>query len=258
MMLLEIFYGFICGTVMGLTGGGGSILAVPMLVYLVKVPFHSAVAVALIVVIASAIFGLLLKLKKSEIIYSAGIIFAITGIIFAPIGSYISTLLNAKILGICFACLMLVVGSLTWLKSRNNPNMNSSNETARNNKLSIKSIIVLLQAGIVAGLLAGMFGVGGGFIIVPTLLLTIQMPIKKAIATSLMVMTLVALSGLLSHIRHTTIPWEIVGIFVLGAIIGMFAATGIRDKINAQLLQKIFAVILIILGFTMLYLHIKP
>ena len=256
--MIAIIYGLICGIALSLTGGGGSILAVPMLIYGIKLSFHQAVSVSLLVVGLIALIGLLLKIKKSEVEWVAGILLALTGMIFAPIGSYISSFMNSNLLSIVFAVLMLIVGFVTWMKSKNiQVASNISEHYDANGKLSLtkRSVSLLLLAGIITGFLTGMLGVGGGFLIVPALMLAIRMPIKKAIATSLLVIFLVSMSGFIAHMHHTVIPWDIAGYFILGGLVGMFGASKLKDMINGKTLQKIFAVLLVILGVAMIAVH---
>ena len=251
--MIVILYGLVCGITLGLTGGGGSILAVPMLIYWVGLPFHQAVAISMLVTGLTALFGLLLKIRSSEVKYVAGLIMVVSGVIFAPIGSYVSTYVNPKTLGVVFSFLLLLVGSLTWLKLKRSGEI----EPASSKKICKKSFIVLMLAGVITGFLTGMFGVGGGFLIVPALIFAIKMPIKNAIATSLLVIFLVSASGFISHLQHTPMHWGIAGYFVLGGSAGMLFATLIKDKINSKMLQKIFSILLVVLGLVMLYVHIR-
>lgn len=104
-----IIFGFICGIAMGLIGGGGSILTIPLLTYGVGLDFHSAVAISLLVVGFTAVFGLAMNFKNQNIHYLAAIVMIITGIIFAPIGSYISQALPDKVLMLSFSILMVII-----------------------------------------------------------------------------------------------------------------------------------------------------
>ena len=255
--MLPVVFGIICGIAMGLTGGGGSILAVPLLTYGMKLSFHQAVAISLLIVALTAIWGLVLKAKKSQVEISAGLVFAATGIFLAPVGSYIGSFIDGKILSTIFSVLMFAVGILTWLKSRQKQVRSSEHYTEDGKlKLSKKSILTLLASGVVTGFLTGMFGVGGGFLIVPTLLMTLRMPIKKAIGTSLLVMVLVASSGFISHMKHTVIHWLIAAWFIVGSVIGMFVAVKVKERLDGSMLQKIFAVLLVILGLATFVAHV--
>lgn len=257
-----ILFGFLSGIALGLTGGGGSILAVPLLIYGLHLSFHQAVTISLIVVSLTALVGFIPKLKTGEIELSAGIILAITGMIFAPIGSYISQSIPSHILLLSFACLMLFIGIWTLIKTKVLPtkaNKNASCHYLPNGKLSLtlKCKSVLLISGIVTGLLTGFFGVGGGFLIVPALILAAKMPIKKAITTSLLIIFLVSISGFISHIRETSINWQITILFILGSSIGMLIALRLKHKINDQILQRLFSLIVIAFGVIILIIKLN-
>ena len=116
--MLIVLFGLICGTALGLTGGGGSILAVPLLVYGVGIPFHHAVTISLLIVGVTALMGFCPKIKKGEVELSAGVTLAITGMVFAPIGSYVSHYLNDQVLLIAFSILMAFIGVWSLFKSK--------------------------------------------------------------------------------------------------------------------------------------------
>jgi len=247
-----------CGVALGLTGGGGSILAVPLLIYGAHIPIHQAIAISLLVVGATALIGFGSTIKTGEIELSAGIVFAITGMLFAPIGSYAGTFINGDLLIIAFSILMVLIGIWSWSKTKisdlNQPKQEKACRYLPNGKLYLtyKCQGMLLFSGMITGFLTGLFGVGGGFFIVPALLLSANMPIKKAITTSLLIIFLVSVSGFISHIKTTEIPWGIALYFILGGAVGIFGAIWIKNKISSAYLQKIFSTLLIVLGLAML------
>ena len=256
--MIVILYGLICGVALGLTGGGGSILAVPMLIYWVGLSFHQAVAVSLLVVGTTALIGFVPKIKSGEVEIKAGVILAAAGMIFAPVGSTVSSFISSSSLGIAFSAFMLLVGAWTWFKSRvtsiKEPKKEASCQYQPSGKLHLtkRCMLVLLLSGVVTGFLTGIFGVGGGFLIVPALVLVAKMPIRKAITTSLLIIFLVSLSGFVSHLQHTHIAWKVAGYFIIGGFVGMLATLRIKDRINGPVLQKIFSLLLVALGISML------
>jgi uncharacterized protein len=256
--MIAVLFGLLCGVALGLTGGGGSILAVPLLVYGLGVDFHQAVTISLLVVGITALTGFIPKIKSGEVEISAGIILAISGMVFAPVGSAIGALINSTTLLIIFSALMMVIGIWSWVRSKvsalNKASKNAACHYLPSGKLHLtsKCKIVLLISGIITGVLTGLFGVGGGFLIVPALIFAAKMPIKKAITTSLLIIFLVSTSGFLSHISTTHINWAMAMYFIIGGAIGMFGALKIKDKLNSAALQKIFSVLLVVLGLAML------
>lgn len=156
--MILIVFGFICGIALGLTGGGGSILAVPLLTYGVGLDFHSAVTISLLVVGFTAIFGIAVNYKNQDIHYIAAIVMIITGVIFAPIGSYISQALSDKLLMLSFSVLMIIIGIWSLIKAK----VMSNSEKSVCKSIGPKCIIALLISGGIVGTLTGFFGVGGG------------------------------------------------------------------------------------------------
>ncbi|AEE87809.1 hypothetical protein FNFX1_1423 [Francisella cf. novicida Fx1] len=239
-----IIFGFICGIALGLTGGGGSILAVPLLTYGVGLEFHSAVMISLLVVGFTAIFGLIVNYKQRDIDYIAAVIMIITGVIFAPIGSYISQGLSDKLLMLSFSILMILIGVWSLVKVK----LMSGSEKSIYKNITPRFIVALLISGGIVGTLTGFFGVGGGFLIVPALVFITAMPIKRAINTSLLVIFVVSISGFISHYDKTSMNWYIASMFIVGGAIGMFLATRVKKSLNDKVLQTIFAIMLVILG----------
>jgi hypothetical protein len=254
--MLAIVFGLLCGIALGLTGGGGSILAVPMLVYGIGLPFHEAVTISLLVVGLTALTGFLPKIKNGELELFAGILLAISGVIFAPLGSFVGSYINGDILLILFSILMIMVGIWSWIKSYV-VTESTGQATCRylpNGKLQLtnKCKFVLIFSGVITGFLTGLFGVGGGFLIVPALIFAAKMPIKKAITTSLLIIFVVSMSGFISNLHHVSINWFLALLFIIGGSIGMFCSMAIKNKLNGDMLQKIFAVLLVSLGILMI------
>lgn len=246
-----IIFGLICGVALGLTGGGGSILAVPLLTYGVGLDFHSAVTISLLVVGFTAIFGLAVNYKNQDIHYVAATIMIITGIIFAPIGSYISQAISDKTLMISFSVLMIVIGVWSLIKAR----IMSESTKSVCKTMGAKCVVALLISGAVVGTFTGFFGVGGGFLIVPALIFITAMPIKRAISTSLLVIFVVSISGFISHYDDSSMSWYVASLFILGGMVGMFIANKLKAKLNDKILQLIFSIMLVVLGITIYFVN---
>ena len=198
-----IIFGIVCGIALGLTGGGGSILAVPLLTYGVGLDFHSAVTISLLVVGFTAIFGIAMNFKNQNINFIAAGVMIVAGVIFAPIGSYISQSIADKTLMLSFSILMIIIGLWSLAKSK----FMSSSQVSKDDNVNFKYIVSLLIGGAVVGTLTGFFGVGGGFLIVPALVFITAIPIKRAINTSLLVIFVVSISGFVSHYDSTSMDW---------------------------------------------------
>ncbi|APC91144.1 MULTISPECIES: sulfite exporter TauE/SafE family protein [Francisella] len=246
-----IVFGFICGIALGLTGGGGSILAVPLLTYGVGLDFHSAVTISLLVVGFTAIFGLVVNYKQHDIHYIAAAVMFVTGVVFAPIGNYISQGLSDKLLMLSFSILMILIGVWSLIKAK----LMSNSGKSVCKSIGPRCIVALLISGGVVGTLTGFFGVGGGFLIVPALVFITAMPLKRAINTSLLVIFVVSISGFISHYDETSMNWYIASMFIVGSAIGMLLATKVKKSLNDKVLQIIFAVMLVVLGVGLYFIN---
>lgn len=263
MILLTLLSGAIVGLSLGLTGGGGAIFAVPLLVYAIGLPPREAVGVSLAAVGATAFAGFLGRWRMRQVDIRTGAIFAAGGMAGAPLGTWGARLIPEALLLLLFAALMLVVAARMWRQAAAPPELHASEspdqrachrDSTGTLRLTSRCALMLVAAGIAAGLLAGLFGVGGGFVIVPALVLVARMPIHVAVGTSLMVIALVSVSGVASHVwAGSGISLPITGVFVLGGIGGMLAGQTIATRLSGPTLQKTFAAAILAVAAFVLY-----
>ena len=261
---LSLIFGAVVGLSLGLTGGGGAIFAVPLLVYGLSVPPREAVGISLAAVGMTSLIGFLNRWRLGQVEIRTGLLFAAAGMIGAPIGSWIGGLLPEVLLLSLFAGLMVVVAVRLWQQSSRSMTESAKCATADHQDsptcrrdaagvliLTSRCAALLLIIGVVTGFLTGLFGVGGGLVIVPALVLFSGMSIHRAVGTSLMVVALVSVSGVASHLwAGRAISPEVTGLFVLGGVAGLFAGQWIGRKLPGPVLQKVFAVaILAVAGF---------
>jgi uncharacterized membrane protein YfcA len=244
------------GLSLGLTGGGGAIFAVPLLVYGLGVPAREAVAISLAAVGTTAFVGFAHRWKLGQVEVRTGLLFAIAGMMAAPLGAHVATQLPEGILLLLFAGLMIVVAIRLWPRSpmpaptASDPTKLESQDgpaCARDSGgalvLTSKCAAILSILGLLTGFLSGLFGVGGGFVIVPALILVAGMPIHRAVGTSLMVIALVSVSGVGSQLwqGHSISPLLTIG-FIAGGIAGLFLGERIGRHLSPFMLQRVFAV----------------
>ncbi len=229
-----MLFGIFSGILLGLTGGGGAIVAVPVLVYGMQLPIKIATTMSLMVVGISALIGTLLRHK--EVYWRNGFVFAIIGSISAPLGIKVAQIFSEPLLIGCFALLMLIIVMITFHKSLKSNNK----ESQSNNPLKVVKII---PAATLAGFLTGLFGVGGGFIIVPALIILGGMANKPAVATSLFIISLLSIFSLGNKISIIELDFNLTVAFMLGSIAGMLAGSVIARKISNSISQRIFAVV---------------
>jgi uncharacterized protein len=260
MSLLPIVLGTIVGFSLGLTGGGGAIFAVPLLVYGLGMPPRDAVSISLMTVGTTALVGFVQRARRHQVEFPAGLLFAIAGMIGAPIGAWLARYLADNFLLGMFSLLMLVIATRMWTNARRRVNEfpiledEDDGPTCRRDpegKLRFDSNCGLLLAaiGLITGVLTGLFGVGGGFIIVPALVLLINMGMQRAIGTSLLIITLVSASGVVSHVAAAMgLLISGAGMFTLGSLVGLFAGSGLSRHLAGPRLQKFFSAAIVVVA----------
>ena len=261
---LAVLFGCAVGFALGLTGGGGGVFAVPLLVYGLGVAPREAVGISLASVGGTALAGVVPRLWRGEVELRTGFLFAVAGMFGAPIGSYLSTLIAETVLLVMFGCLMLIVAWRMWAKSRN-PQLatgvcatesqteqdRSACQRAEDGTLRLTSQCarLLVLVGLLTGILSGMFGVGGGFVIVPALVLFSGMEIHRAVGTSLLVIFLISISGVTSYVvsgRELSLDTTVQ--FLAGGLVGIWLGGLVSRKLKGQTLQKVFATAVVLVA----------
>ncbi len=230
-MILALVLALAIGISLGLLGGGGSIITLPVLVYAAKVPPAQAVGMSLAVVGGTTLVGSILGARSGHVHGKAAILFSVTGVIGALAGSQLTHLVPSPVLLLIFAGLMIVV-ALRMFRPRPEE---TSRQSAACHWLSCTA------TGLFVGTLTGFLGVGGGFLIVPALIFLARVPLKRAIATSLVVITVTSAAGLLGHLRRTHFDWGVAGMFLALSIVGMLAGRKFAHHIEAERLRHGFA-----------------
>jgi uncharacterized protein len=253
MWLLTVICGALVGFSLGLTGGGGAIFAVPLLVYVLGMAAREAVGVSLLTVGVTSLVGFVQRAWRGMVEFPTGLLFAVAGMLGAPAGAWLADRLPEPLLLGLFALLMLAVAVRMWRKAGEEkpllpvlPDDNAGPTCQRDpeGKLRITSPCAALLGlvGLGAGVLAGLFGVGGGFIIVPALVTFSGMGMQRAIGTSLLIITLVSVSGTSSHLLSGRgLPMATVALFLMGSISGLFVGTALAQRLAGSTLQKLFA-----------------
>ncbi|MFT8675000.1 MAG: sulfite exporter TauE/SafE family protein [Acetobacter sp.] len=214
-LALELFSGGLVGFTLGLIGGGGSILAVPLMVYVVGVANpHVAIGTSALAVAVNALAGLAQHARLGTVKWRCAAIFAPCGVMGALGGATLGKAMDGRRLLLCFALLMVVVGVL-MLRGRRNQGCEGA---ACNRENAAK----VMTYGLGTGVLSGFFGIGGGFLIVPALVASTGMPILNAIGTSLVAVAAFGASTAISYMASGLIDWNLALLFILGGILGSF------------------------------------
>jgi uncharacterized membrane protein YfcA len=244
---LGLASGALVGFSLGLVGGGGSILAVPLMVYVVGVPdAHVAIGTSAIAVAANAAVNLGNHARGGNVHWSCALVFATTGILGALGGSVLGKRVDGQNLLAMFAVLMLVIAAL-MLRARS---------TAGEPRVAINwsNTPALLGLGLVTGTLSGFFGIGGGFLIVPALMLATGMSIMSAISSSLVAVTAFGLTTATSYAWSGLISWWLALVFIIGGVAGGIVGTGSARRLSLRrgALNTVFASIIIVVALYML------
>lgn len=211
--LLGALSGSLVGFTLGLFGGGGSILAVPLMVYVVGVPVaHLAIGTSAFAVAVNAATNLVTHARRGNVLWRCALIYTIAGIAGALLGSTLGKAMDGDRLMFLFAILMLVVGVLMF---RGRGNQGIPGATCNREKAP-----KVLAYGGLTGALSGFFGIGGGFLIVPGLVASTGMPILNAIGSSLVAVTAFGLTTALSYAFSGLVDWPLAAVFIGGGALG--------------------------------------
>lgn len=251
--LLASPLGLVIGVSLGALGAGGSILAVPMLVHVAGVSPVDATTISLVVVTIAAAVGAIRHARAGRVRVKVGITFGAVGMGGSIVGSALARRLDGDLLMLGFAGLMLVAA---WRIASACPGCTrvgeaqalaapSTDALAAPSTLRALAILAVASA---AGLLTGIFGVGGGFVVIPALVLVLGVPMPVAVGTSLVVVAINAAVALAARIADNAVPWAATVAFTLAAVIGVLSGSRLAERIDARLLQRSFAVLLVALA----------
>lgn len=240
--------GSLVGFTLGLVGGGGSILAVPLMVYLVGVPSpHVAIGTSAIAVAANAAAGLMNHARNGTVKWRCAFMYAGAGVIGAFAGSTLGKAIDGQQLLFLFAIVMVVVGVL-MLRGHGEV----GNPGAACNRGNAHKV---LGYGLGTGTFSGFFGIGGGFLIVPGLVASTGMPILNAIGSSLVAVTAFGLTTAFSYALSGLIDWPLALIFIVGGLVGSFAGAFAARKLSGTtgLLTTVFSALIFVVACYMLW-----
>lgn len=244
-MTLSYFFallsGLLSGGALGLTGGGGSILAVPLLVYLVGENIHLAIGTSLVAVGVTSLISSVSYMRQSLVKFKIAFFMAAPGLVSTYLGALVNKQIKGPVLLLIFALLMIYIGYM--MVSRKTP---VKKEVTGSSTINFPRILIL---GFLTGLASGFFGIGGGFLLVPALFLGANLKMKEAIATSLFIIFLFGMFGLASYlIQGREINLMISAVFVVGGSLGGIIGAFYAKRIDQLWLRRIFSVFIILIG----------
>lgn len=244
---LNLLLGFLIGLSLGLLGGGGSILTVPALVYLMGQSPQAAVTTSLAIVGANSAVGAMFHQRagrrgRKTFNWKVALIFGGAGMVVSYLSAGLSKQIPPALLMVLFALLMLLVGGLMLLQRQKGIQDNKQSPMPEQYNLWLT-----LAAGAGVGLLTGILGVGGGFLIVPVLVMLVGLPIYQAVGTSLAIIAANSFAGLLGHLEGPVDLWLIV-FFAAAGILGTYTGSKLAHRLPAQRLQQMFAIFIVALA----------
>ncbi|MGQ9904155.1 MAG: sulfite exporter TauE/SafE family protein [Anaerolineae bacterium] len=243
LLALELVLGFAIGLSLGLLGGGGSILMVPALVYLIGQSPQAAVTTSLVIVGANSLVGALAHYRQRTLVWPVALVFGGVGMVSAFLSGGLSRLFAPAVLMVAFAVLMLLIGALLLSGAGRQPD---------SSERLIAGWGWVTLAGVGVGVLTGILGVGGGFLIVPALVLLVRLPMQQAVGTSLVVITANSLAGLLGRLNAGPLDLSLVFVFGGVGLFGALAGARLARRMPVDRLRQAFAVFVIVLAIFLL------
>ena len=241
-MLLAILGAVIIGLSLGLFGSGGSILTVPVLMYLVEMPADVSIASSLLIVAGISLFGSISYIRRKTVSWKHFWVFGIPGMIGTYGGAWLGTIVDSRWQLLVFSLLMIAAAVLMW---RSKPKPVEQQPQMNYAKVTLEGLIV--------GVITGFVGVGGGFLIVPALVLLAGLSMPVAIGTSLLIIVIKSIAGFFKYYavmaaQDVQFDWFIIGLMIAGGVLGSVFGSKLGRSLPKEKLQKGFAVFLVAMG----------
>ena len=246
------------GLVLGLIGGGGSILTVPILVYALALNPVIATAYSLFVVGATSLIGAIKNMMKGMVDYRTAIIFAVPAFIAVyltraflipaipeELFSINSFMVTKNLAIMLFFAIIMLLASVSMIR-------NKRKEIDQEAQITYNYPLIIIE-GLVVGTITGIVGAGGGFLIIPALVLLAKLPMKKAVATSLLIIAIKSLIGFLGDVQNLNIDWPFLLIFTAISVVGIFIGIWLNKFIDGKKLKKAFGWFVLVMGIYIIY-----
>lgn len=265
-LALEILVGLLVGALLGALGAGGGVVAVPALIFLLGQTPQQATTASLIIVALSAAAATVQHARGGHVQFARGTTFALLGSGGAVLGARVNTMVPSPVVLLLLAVLLVVVAYLMWMRSRDvgavdtpptgaTQRRETRQRSARRPWQSLvrwRSVLLLVSVASGVGLLTGFFGVGGGFAVVPAMVMVLRLPMREAVATSVWVVSLTSLVGLAARWgTPVQLDWGMVAVFAAAAVLASVISARLSRRLPAALLGRAFAAILVLIaGYT--------
>jgi uncharacterized protein len=259
--LIPFVLGLLAGGVLGLTGAGGAIIAVPLLIFGLGLPMVDAAPIALLATAIGASTGALLGFREHILRYKAAMVMATSGLLLSPLGLWAAARLPDRPLLALFSLILFYVSITMYLRARSGLTTECDESTGppclldeTRGKLTwtLSCFRAMLTAGALSGFLSGLLGVGGGFIIVPALRKFTNLPMRSITTTSMGVIAIVSMGSVAGATLEGTMSWALGIPFASGAFAGMLTGRIMASRLDHAMLQRIFAVLAFVVACAML------
>lgn len=247
-VLLAVPLGIAIGVSLGALGGGGSILTVPALVYVIGESAGTATAGSLVIVGIASLVGAASHAREHRVRWRAGSAFGAAGIAAAYAGSVLNAAIDPNVLLLAFAGLMVFAAGAMLLRQRANQTGAADVAPPEAPSSRVAMVSRVIGAGLLVGFLTGLFGVGGGFVIVPGLVFAVGYEMPVAVATSLLVIAINTVVALAARVGHSAFDVAVLIPFIAGAAGGALAGRRVADRVSPRTLTRSFAVLLIVIA----------
>ncbi len=246
-LILGTFLAVCIGITLGLIGGGGSILALPILKYIMGVETKSAVAMTLVIVGAVSLIGVIPHWLQGNVNFKTALLFSPAAMLGAYMGARIASLpiIDPTIQLICFAVMMLVAAFFMIRKSSRTSENKQQDDLLDSKHDSKYRLLMIPTEGLIVGIVTGFVGVGGGFMIIPALVLLGKTPMKEAVGTSLLIITFKSLAGFAGYFGQVPVDVNIMIIFTIAASLGTISGAYLTKFVKPKLLEKSFGYFMI-------------
>ena len=259
--IISILLGLFVGLVLALTGAGGSVIAVPLLAFFLNLSILQAAPIGLIAVTFAAAIGAIQGLRAGIVRYKAAALMAAFGVALAPAGVWFAHRIPNQWLHLVFSIVLIAVAWRIWKQDLATPTIAEENPAfacavnPATSKLFWTASCTkrLITVGSLSGFLSGLLGVGGGFVIVPTLRKFSNLALNAIVATSLAIIALVSAVSVASYMLHGQINWQIAMPFMLATATGMLAGRTLAGKLSSQFTQRSFAILAWLIAAMLIY-----
>lgn len=254
MLILAAFLSLFIGISLGVLGGGGSILTVPLLVYVLDVPAHEAIAASLLVVGATSALGAVSHARAGNLDTRVALLFSLGGMSGAFAGGLIGPMIPANILLLLFAAMMFATALAMLRKGKAEQGFERAAEAdERTPRQAPRRKLKIVLDGLLVGFFTGLVGAGGGFLVVPALVLLGGLSMHRAVGTSLFVIALKSAAAFAGYLGQVEIDWSLAGLVTAGAALGSLAGTSLGKRVPPDQLRTGFAYFVLVMGVYIVY-----